>query len=75
MANFKTVPLSDERYKNIILTIRNGFTHNGVVRQPNDRIATILMLQTNLGLRIGDILSFKMENMYWNGSKYKLDFT
>lgn len=49
--NKKTKALTTEQYKDIITTLREGF---GGCR-PNDRIATALVLEGNLGLRISDM--------------------
>ena len=73
MGNKATIPLTNERYIEIIKTMRNGFEFNGVKYKPNPRIAMILQVQTNLGLRIGDVLQLRLENIYWTGEKYKLD--
>lgn len=48
--NKKTLALTTEQYREIISTMREGFT--GV--RPNPRIAAALMLEANLGLRISD---------------------
>ena len=55
--NKRTRTLSIEEYKMIIKTIRIGFNYNGVKFKPNMRVATILVMQANLGMRIGDILN------------------
>ena len=54
--NKKTMTLSEEQYKNIIETIRSGFMcSDGHMVKSNNRIATALVLEANLGLRISDI--------------------
>jgi len=73
MANKKTLALSKEQYTNIITTMRNGFTFEGKEIQPNNRIATILVLEANLGLRIGDILSLTLNSIIKDGERYRLD--
>ena len=52
MANKKTIALTTEQYNEIIDTMKTGFTGF----RSNNRIATALMLEANLGLRISDIL-------------------
>lgn len=69
----KTVALDQEQYKNIIETIKEGAIINNRVVKGNGRIATVLMLQANLGMRIGDILNLKLENIIKNGDRYQLD--
>ena len=56
--NKKTKALTTEQYKEIIQTMREGFTGC----RPNERIATALVLEGNLGLRISDILKLRLCN-------------
>lgn len=67
--NKKTVALTEEQYKEIISLIRSGFT----VVKPNNRIATILTLEANLGLRISDILRLRLSGIIRDGDRYRLD--
>lgn len=73
MANKKTVALTDENYESIIATIRAGFNLNDVNIQPNERIAITLVVEANLGIRIGDILSLHMSDFIKDGDRYRLD--
>lgn len=72
MANKKTTALTKEDYEKIITTIKNGFIHNGIEHRPNNRIATILVLESNLGLRIGDILLLRLSDIIKDGQRYRL---
>lgn len=71
--NFKTRALDTKEYKLIIETIQQGFEFGGVSYQPNNRIATILVLEANLGLRIGDILSLRLNDIIKDGERYRLN--
>lgn len=73
MANKKTLALSEEQYKNIINTMVTGFEFEGKQIQPNSRIATVLVLEANLGLRVGDILSLHLNDIIKDGERYRLD--
>ena len=54
--NKKTIALTEEQYGKIIKIIRSGFIcKDGHMVKPNNRIATALSLEANLGLRISDI--------------------
>ena len=53
--NIKTKALTTEQYKEIITTMKNGFCGC----RPNERIATALVLEGNLGLRVSDILRLR----------------
>ncbi len=71
MANKTTVALNKEQYNEIISTIRTG----GVGFRKNDRIATALVLEANLGIRIEDILELKLNDIISDGDRYRLDIT
>lgn len=73
MANKKTVALTEEIYKNIITTIRTGFKLENKNIKPNGRIATALVVEANLGMRIGDILSLRISDFIKDGDRYRLD--
>lgn len=69
MANKTTVALTQEQYKEIIDTMKTG----GVGFRPNNRIATALVLEANLGLRIEDILDLKLKDIIADGNRYRLN--
>lgn len=71
--NKRTRAINEEIYSLIIGTIRQGFCHEGVRHKPNDRIATILVLEYNLGLRVGDVLRLTMNSFVKDGDRYRLD--
>lgn len=41
--------------------------------RPNPRLAAILILEANLGLRIGDILNLHLRDIIKDGARYRLD--
>ncbi len=72
--NKKTVALTNEQYEKIIETIRNGFIcSDGHMVKPNNRIATVLSLEANLGLRISDILQLRLSAIIHDGNRYRLN--
>ena len=71
--NKKCVVLSQEEYQRSIELLRNGFMLSGVLVKPNERIATIEVLQATLGLRLGDILKLKLSSFIRDGDRYRLD--
>lgn len=74
MANKKTRALSREEFEKIIYTIRTGFTTATSEKvRPNIKIATALILQGNIGLRIGDIVRFKLSDIVFESGRYRLD--
>ena len=67
--NRKTIALTTDQYKEIIQTMKEGFCGC----RPNERIATALVLEGNLGLRISDILSLRLCNIVMDGDRYRLE--
>lgn len=51
--------------------MKTGFTGC----RPNDRIATALILEANLGLRISDILKLRLSDIVKDGERYRLSIT
>lgn len=69
--NKKTVALTTEQYSEIIQTMKEGFCGC----RPNERIATALVLEGNLGLRISDILRLRLCDIVRDGERYRLEIT
>ena len=67
--NKKTKSLTTEQYKDIIQTMREGFSGC----RPNERIATALVLEGNLGLRISDVLKLRLCDIVQDGGRYRLE--
>ena len=67
--NKKTIALTTEQYTEIIDTMKKGFSGC----RANNRIATALVLEANLGLRISDILNLKLNDIIKDGERYRLD--
>lgn len=72
--NKKTIALDREQYELFINTIRQGFkTSDGYTFKPNNRLATLLVLQANLGLRLSDILRLHICDIVKDAGRYRLD--
>ncbi len=67
--NKKTTALTTEQYIEIITTMKEGFCGC----RPNERIATTLVLEANLGLRISDILRLHLADIVRDGDRFRLD--
>lgn len=63
--------LTTEQYTNLIRTIKSG---SGALRA-NPRIASALIAEANLGMRIGDILRLKLSDIVSDGGRYHLNIT
>ena len=66
--NKKTTALTTEQYREIVQTMKQGFCGC----RPNERIATALMLEANLGIRISDILKLRLADIVRDGDRYRL---
>lgn len=66
--NKKTVALTTDQYKNIVQALKYGFPGC----RPNERIATTLMLEANLGIRISDILKLRLADIVRDGDRFRL---
>ena len=73
--NKRTTTLTEQQYVDIITVIRDGFCHNNINYKPNDRIATALTLEANLGMRISDILNLHFCDIIKDGDRYRLNIT
>lgn len=67
--NKKTKALTTEQYKEIIQTMREGFSGC----RPNERVATALVLEGNLGLRISDIVKLRPCDIVRDGDRFRLE--
>lgn len=71
--NKRTIALDKEQYDTIIKTIRTGFTYEGSVFNPNNRLATLLVVQANLGVRVSDILKLTLSDIVKESGRYRLN--
>ncbi len=69
MGEYKTKSLTKEQYTNIIETIKKGCLNT----RPNKQVATALVLEANLGIRISDILNLTLNSIVRDGNRYRLD--
>ena len=67
--NKKTKARTTEQYKEIIQTMKEGFCGC----RPNERVATALVLEGNLGLRISDIVKLRLCDIVLDGDRYRLE--
>lgn len=65
--------MTEEQYKESIALMRKGFVLGGENVKPNRRIATVLILEATLGLRLGDVLALKMTSFIKDGNRWRLD--
>ena len=66
--NKKTTALTTEQYREIITAMREGSSYF----RPNERVATALVLEGNLGLRISDIVRLRLCDIVNDGGRFRL---
>ena len=66
--NKKTKALTTDQYIEIITTMKEGFCGC----RPNERVATVLVLEGNLGLRVSDVLHLRLCDIVRDGDRYRL---
>lgn len=72
MAGKTTIACTDEQYETLITTIFQGV---GTAIQPNPRIATVLEIEANTGIRIGDVLNLKRGDIIKDGNRYRFNIS
>jgi integrase len=75
MGAYTTLAINQDSYNRIIETVKDGYTgRNGiVVHRPAPHMACCLVIQANLGCRIGDILHLSLSSLVRDGDHYRLD--
>ena len=63
------VALTNDQYAAIILTIRNGTDK----LRANPRVAAVLTAEANLGMRVGDILKLRLQDIVRDGGRLRLN--
>lgn len=53
--------------------LRTGFVYEGQKVRSKERIADVLVLEANLGIRIEDVLLLRLSNFIKDGDKYRID--
>ena len=71
MGRYQTRPVSKDELIKIVSLIKNGFIEkNGIEHNSNPRIASLLLFQANVGLRIGDIVKLKLNDIIATNDQY-----
>lgn len=74
MGKFTTLAIDQEQYDQIITTLKTGYTDlTGRTHRPNECIATALMTEFNLGIRISDIVKLTLSDIVKDGTHYRLE--
>lgn len=73
--NKRTVAITEQQYIDIITAIKSGFCHAGREYKPNERVATALTLESNLGMRISDILQLHYCDIIKDGDRYRMNIS
>ena len=74
MGAYTTLAVNQDSYNRIVKTISAGYTgKDGIIHRPAPHIACCLVIQANLGCRIGDILHLSLSSLVSDGDHYRLD--
>lgn len=74
MGAYTTLAVNEESYNRIIETIKAGYTgKDGITHRPAPHMACCLVIQANLGCRIGDILHLSLSSLVKDGDHYRLE--
>ena len=67
--NYETRLITKDEYIEIINTLRSGYLNH----RPNQKVAMALIMEANIGLRIGDIIHFSLDKVTKEENKYRLN--
>lgn len=74
MGAYTTLAVNADSYNRIIETIKAGYTgKDGITHRPAPHMACCLVIQANLGCRIGDILHLSLSSLVRDGDHYRLE--
>lgn len=68
---YESRAIDNYEFKEIIDTLREGYLDH----RPNVQVATILILEANLGCRIGDIVNLRTDSFVYDGGVWKLNIS
>lgn len=74
MGAFTCRACSEDEFNKIIKCLRNGYTgKDGIIHKPNNQIADILVLEANLGCRLGDVINLSTDSFVCDNGIWKFD--
>lgn len=74
MGRYTTNVTTEKEYTDIINLLKTGYIDNeGIKHRPNRQVATILVLECNLGCRLGDIIAMTTDSVIKENGVYKLN--
>lgn len=74
MGRYTCRACSESEFKDIVKLLRNGYTgKDGIVHRPNNQVADIIVLEANLGCRIGDIVKLRTDSFVCDNGIWKFD--
>ena len=75
MGRYTTRVIEKDEYKLLLDTLKSGYSHKGVTHKPNEKMAAILVIERNLGIRLSDVIKLKREDIVKQGREYRLNIT
>lgn len=71
--NYKCRDCTHEEFEQIVNTLRSGFMYHGQKVKSKERIADALVLEANLGIRIGDVLKLRLADFVRDGKDFRIN--
>lgn len=74
MGKYVTRSATEEEYQKIVSALRSGYIgKDGIKRKPDERTAAVIVVEANLGCRLGDVLNLTHESFELEDGIYKLN--
>lgn len=74
MGAYTTLSANEKIYHDVVNALREGFRGtNGKTHRPSPKIAAIVVIQANFGIRIGDLVRLRLCDIVREGNFYRLD--
>lgn len=73
MGAYTTRVIEEDEYRRLLDTLRNGYEYAGIRHRPNEKMADILNVEANLGIRLSDVLRLTPASFGWDGESWVLD--
>lgn len=74
MGAYTTLSANEKIYHDVVSALRKGYKGaDGKTHRPNQKIAAIVVIQANFGIRIGDLVQLRFSDIVWEGNFYRLN--
>lgn len=74
MGAYTTLSANEKIYHDVVSALRKGYKGaDGKTHRPSQKIAAIVVIQANFGIRIGDLVQLRFSDIVREGNFYRLD--